>query len=205
MRLTRKAILAGLASLAVAGAALAAEAPRFHMMNVNLPDGGVVHVRYSGDVAPIVTVGRAPAPRWIDPAGVFAGFDPAPFAALDRIAAQMDLEAEAMLRQARLGAAAGPSADAGWPGLDLAAAGDLPAGAAAYSFVSETTSNGNCTRSVEVTRAAPNAKPNVVTHQSGNCAGSPAAQAAPAPQSGASAALKPVKPLAPAAPSSGTI
>jgi len=199
MRLTRKAVLAGLASLAVAGAAVAAEAPRFHSMNVNLPDGAVVHVRYSGEVAPTVTVGRAPAPRWLDPAGVLTGFDPAPFAALDRMAAEMDREAAAMLRQARLGV------DGGWPGLDLAAAGNLPAGAAAYSFVSETTSNGRCTRSVEVTRAAPKAKPNVVTHQSGDCAGSPALQAAPAPQPGPSAAVKPAKPLAPAPTGSGTI
>lgn len=205
MRLTRKAALAGLASLAVAGAALAADATRFHTMNVNLPDGAVVHVRYSGDVAPTVTVGQAPAPRGLEPAGFLAGFGPAPFAALDRMAAAMDREAAAMLRQARLGADEGPRAAGGWPGLDLAAAGNLPAGAAAYSFVSETTSNGSCTRSVEMTRAAPNAKPNVVTHQSGNCAGSPAAHAAPAPQRGASAAVKPVKPLAPPAPGSGTI
>jgi hypothetical protein len=209
MRLTRKAVLAGIASLAVAGAALAAEAPRFHTMTVNLPDGAVAHVRYTGDVAPTVTVDPAPAPRWFDPAGAFgdfAGFDPAPFAALDRIASEMDRRAEAMLRQARFGArdATGGS---GWPGLDLLAGGDLPAGAAGYSFVSQTTSNGRCTRSVEVTRAAPNAKPDVVTHESGNCQGSSATPAPAAPQApppGPTAAVKPAKPAAPPALGSGT-
>ena len=120
MRLTRKAAFAGLASLAVAGAALAADAPRFHTMNVNLPDGAVAQVRYSGDVAPTVTIARAPAQGWADPAGVLAGFDPAPFAALDRMAAEMDREAAAMLRQAH---APGMNLAAGGPGVALLDAG----------------------------------------------------------------------------------
>ena len=192
MRLTRQAVLAGLASLAVAGAAMAAEAPRFHTMNLHLADGAVVQVRYSGTVAPTVTVAREPAQSALDPAGFLAGLDTAPFAALDRVAAEMDREADAMLRQARLGAP-GNAQGASWPGLDLVAGGGFPVGAAGYSFVSETTSDGGCTRSVEVTRAAPTAKPNVVTHQSGDCA---AAGAPAAPRSGASAAVKPAKPAA---------
>jgi hypothetical protein len=196
MRLTRKAAVAGLASFAVAGAALAADAPRFHMMNVNLPDGAVAHVRYSGEVAPTVTVDPAPGPRWFDPASAFSGFDRAPFAAFDRIAAEMDREAAAMLRQARRGGGTGEIA-----GPDLLAAGGFPAGAAGYSFVSETTSNGTCTRSVEVTRAAPTAKPHVVTSATGNCAGRSAGQAPTAAQ----AATKPLKPAAPVVGSSGTI
>ena len=205
MRLTRKAVLAGIASLAVAGAALAAEAPRFHTMNVHLPDGAVAHVRYSGDVAPNVTIDAPRTPGWFDPAGAFAGFDPAPFAAFDRIAAELDRQADAMLREARFGA---PGAAANVGGPSLLAAGGLPAGAAGYSFVSETTSNGSCTRSVEVTRPAPGAKPNIVTHQNGDCGAGPAAAkpdlpAAPAP--GTSAGVKPVKPAAPAAAASATI
>jgi len=202
MRLTRKAVLAGIASLAVAGAALAAEAPRFHTMNVHLPDGAVAHVRYSGDVAPTVTIDAPRTPGWFDPAGAFASFGPAPFAAFDRIAAELDRQADAMLREARFGA---PGAAANVGGPSLLAAGGLPAGAAGYSFVSETTSNGSCTRSVEVTRAAPTAKPNVVTRQSGNCAAVPAPHPSAALQPGASAAAKPVKPPAPPAGSAGTI
>jgi hypothetical protein len=205
MRLTRKAALAGIASLAVAGAALAAEAQHFHTMNVQLPDGAVAHVRYSGDVAPTVTIDRGSALRWFDPADALAGLDPAPFAAVDRMAAVMDRQAAAILRQARLGAsAAGP----GEPGLDLLAAGGLPAGAIGYSLVSESTTNGNCTRSIEVIRAAPTAKPNVVTHQSGDCdtsAAAPKPDAPAASQPGASAAVKPAKPGTPSAGGSGTV
>jgi len=195
MRLTRKAVLAGIASLAVAGAAFAAEAPRFHTMIVNLPDGAVAHVRYSGDVAPTVTVDRAPA---YDPIGLYAGLDPAPFVALDRIAAEMDRQAAAMLSRAH---------DGGAPGFDLLAAGGLPAGAAGYSFVSQTTSDGSCTRSVEMTKAGPNAKPNIVTHESGDCGGDGVAPQPSAPGAAhpdASAALKPVKPTS-SVPGSGRI
>lgn len=200
MRLTRKAVLAGIASLAVAGAALAAEAPRFHTMSINLPDGGVAQIRYSGDVPPTVTIDRAPSVGIADPIGLFAGFDPAPFAALDRIAAEMDRQAATMLQQARYGAADGAA------GFDLIAAGGLPAGAAGYSFVSQTTSDGNCTRSVEMTKAGPDAKPNIVSHERGDCgdgAAGPGSSAPAAPGPDASAALKPVKPAA--VPGSGRI
>ena len=190
MRLTRKAVLAGIASLAVAGAALAAEAPRFHTMNVQAPDGAVVHVRYSGDVAPTISFDRAPAPGWLDPAGLMAGFDPGPFAMLDRMMASMDRQAEAMLRQAHWGAAPGGQ------GPGLLAAGGLP-GNTAYTLVSETVDNGTCARSVEVTRTDPTAKPNVVTRQSGDCAPGTATNTpnAPAPSPpGGTAPAKPEKP-----------
>ena len=190
MRLTRKAVLAGIASLAVAGAALAAEAPRFHTMNVQAPDGAVVHVRYSGDVAPTISFDRAPAPGWLDPAGFMAGFDPAPFALLDRMMASMDHQAEAMLRQAHWGTAP----DGRGPGL--LAAGGLP-GNAAYTLVSETVDNGTCARSVEVTRTDPAAKPSVVTHQSGDCGPGTAASTPNAPAQSppaGSVAAKPEKP-----------
>lgn len=190
MRLTRKAVLAGIASLAAAGAALAAEAPRFHTMNVQTPDGAVVHVRYSGDVAPTISFDRVPAPGWFDSAGFMAGFDPAPFAMFDRMMASMDRQAEEMLRQARSAAAPGGQ------GPSLLAAGDLP-GNAAYTLVSETVDNGTCARSVEVTRTDPTAKPNVVTHQSGDCGPGTAANTPNVPAQSTpsgSVAAKPEKP-----------
>lgn len=194
MRLTRKAVLAGIASLAVAGAALAAEAPRFHTMSVNLPDGAVAQISYSGDVPPTVTIDRAAAPGLVEPIGLFAGFDPAPLAALDRIAAEMDRQAASMLHQARFGAGRADGL-APAPGVDLLAAGGIPAGAA-YSFVSESIGNGVCSRSVEMVREGPGAKPKVVTHESGNCggAGAPAPSVGNAPRPDANASLKPLKP-----------
>src|SRR5205085_1196871 len=105
MRLTRKAALAGLASLAVAGAAWAAEKPEkpgANVMEVALPGGGVARISYSGDVAPRVIVGQAPA-------ALPAGYEAAPLAAMDRIMAEMDARAAYMMRemqQLRMAAAA---------------------------------------------------------------------------------------------------
>ena len=193
MRLTRKAVLAGIASLAVAGAALAAEAPRFHTINVQTPDGAVAHVRYSGDVAPTVTFDRGPAGAWVDAGDFFAGFDPAPFAMLDRVAASMDRHAAAMLRQAGLSA---PEAGVGEQSPDFLTASSFPSNAA-YTLVSETVDNGTCARSIEVMRTDPTTKPNIVTHQSGDCGPATAGNmpnAAAASPPGANAPAKPGKP-----------
>ncbi|WP_129793405.1 hypothetical protein [Sphingosinicella sp. CPCC 101087] len=170
MRLTRKAALAGLASFALAGTALAAEsAPRFHTMEVSLPNGSVAHIRYSGDVAPRVTIARAPAPRWFAPAWGFRAFDPAPFAMLDRIAMEMNRRAAEMMR---LIALAPPAPVHAAP--RLAAGTSLPAGFVGYRIVSHATRNGQCTRSWVMTREAPGQAPKMFTEASGNCPGSSA-------------------------------
>lgn len=162
MRLTSKAAFAALASLAMAGAAMAAEAPRLHLLNVALPDGSVAHIRYAGDTPPRVTV--APAPRRWTPLALSDGFDPAPFAELERLAAAMDRQSAMML--------AGLD---GWPAApaalqpDFVAAGALPAGAVGYSLVSTTTANGTCTRAVEITSQGPGRQPKVERRSAGDC------------------------------------
>ncbi|HEX5183099.1 MAG TPA: hypothetical protein VFW19_08100 [Allosphingosinicella sp.] len=182
MRLTRKAVFIGLASLAMAGAACAADAPRLHTLNIALPDGSVEQIRYSGDRPPVVVLRDAPAPQALAPLAWFDGFDPASFAMLDRIAADLDRSEAAMMRRIGL---ARPGAN-GMPGLDLAADGALPPGTTRYSFVSTTTSDGTCSRSMEAISTGPNTPPKVVTHVSGKCpkaaaAPSAALSAAPAP------------------------
>lgn len=188
MRLTRKAVLAGLASFAVAGAALAAEAPKLHSMRIALPGGGSATIHYTGDVAPRVIVDRAPAAA-IAP----LAFDDAPFAAMARLMAEMDRRAAALMTMAPA-----PAGDPGlnWvslPGFAPLAAGTLPPGAMSYSYVSETTGNGTCVRSVEMSRAAPDAKPKVVRHVSGDCAGSDDS----GPAASGPAAASPAKPEGP--------
>ena len=193
MRLTRKAVLAGLASFAVAGAALAAEAPQLHSMRIALPDGGSATIHYSGDVAPRVIVDRAPMTAFAPLA-----FDDAPFAAMARIMAEMDRRAAALMNLAP-GRAGDPGLN--WvslPGFAPLAAGALPPGAVSYSYVSETNGNGTCVRSVEMSRAAPDAAPKVVRHVSGDCADAAAKDAAgPAASGPADAAAKPLKPEGP--------
>src|SRR3546814_17780203 len=67
----------------------------------------------------------------------------------------------------------------GAPGLRLASDGSLPGGS--YRFVSRSVTQGGCTRTVQMARAAGDAEPNVVTRKSGDCDG--AAEVAPAPRS----------------------
>lgn len=53
--------------------------------------------------------------------------------------------------------------------FDLAAMGNLPAGTIRYSFVSTSSANGTCSRSVQVTSLGAGQPPKVVSNASGNC------------------------------------
>jgi hypothetical protein len=161
MRKLRTAILAGVAALAAAGTAMAANQDT-HVINVALPDGSVARVEYQGDVAPKVTVD--PVTRSA-PVRIFA-FDPAPFDLFDRIAAKMDQQAEAVLRQART-LQAQPFAAGARP--EFVASGDLPPGTVSYSFVSTSDGDRVCTRSWRMTSTGPNQQPKVVSTSSGDC------------------------------------
>ena len=197
MRNLRTLFIAGTAALALAGTAAvaASNAPATHELTVTLPDGGVAHIAYTGNVAPKITIGPAtgspatgadpfaraffaPGPVVFAPDAAFAN---APsFAALDRAAAQMDAisaqmnaQMDAMMRQAHAMMLAAPNADAPLN----AAFGSMPSGAQSYSFVSSSSGQGFCSRMVEITTPANGGKPQVVQHSSGNCAGgAPAAE-----------------------------
>jgi len=87
----------------------------------------------------------------------------APFAALDRVAAQMDREMNAIMQKV--------SAPDGK--LDMASFGTLPAGTMQYRFVSTSTGNGTCSRSVQMTSAGDGQQPKVVQTSTGDCKGMP--------------------------------
>jgi len=160
MRFNRKAALAGLASLALAGTAAVAapNAEPIKVMNLSLRDGSVARIQYRGE-PPRVVIAEAPAPRWFVPVSALA-----PFAAFDRIAAEMDWRMGEMMRLMTL---APPIALDGAQGLRLAADGALPEGG--YSFVSRSVTRGGCTRIVQMTRTGADAEPKVVTRTSGDC------------------------------------
>jgi len=106
MRFVRTAVIAGVASAAIAGAALAAH-DRSQMMLIALPDGSVEHVRYEGATPPQLVLIRDTAP---DPFG--AAFDPSSaFAEMQRISAAM--EAHAAAREVGDGAATAAARAAG--------------------------------------------------------------------------------------------
>ena len=184
MRNLRTLVLAGAAAVGIAGYAgfAAAESPGTHVMSVALPGGGVAEVRYTGDVPPQVTV--APdAPSFAVFAPLPAMFGPdSTFAQLERISAAMDRQAATLLQRAEALAAQPPS------GPTEAALADLPAGSGSYTFVSTTSGNGFCSRSVEITSRGDGQPPRIVRHEAGNCgsmpngSGSVSLPTAPAPR-----------------------
>jgi len=164
MRKLRTAVLAGIATLGVAGTAMAASNGT-HVMAVGLPDGSVARIEYQGAVAPKVRIEpSAPAMR-IVPVRLADPFDAAPFAMIDRILADMDRQAAAMTAAALQPI---PADKADRP--DLAAFGNLPAGTVSYRFVSTSDGNRVCSRSWQVTSQGPQEPPKLISASSGDCA-----------------------------------
>lgn len=183
MRKLPVAVLAGGATVLLAGAAMAASHD-MHVMKVALPDGGVAQVTYQGDVAPKIRISGGPSAQAM--AEPVALFDLAPFADMDRMAALMDRQADmamqqmaAMQREAAVGHA---------PQHLLTAGGKVTPGMVSYSYVSTTTSEGGCTRTVEWRSDGNSAQPKMTRTSAGSCgaaydgaAAQPLQAAAPAP------------------------
>ena len=169
MRFVRTAIIAGVASAALAGAALAAHDER-NMMLVAHPDGTVEHI-------PVQQVQLVAVPA--APADVFeAAFGPASiFAEMDRMSAAMEAQATAMMRQASTMQAQAQAANG--QGIVMTNAQGQPVGAMQYSFVSSTTDAHGCTQTISYSSdgGAAADQPRVIRTSAGECG----AQAAPAP------------------------
>lgn len=191
MRFVKTAIIAGVASAAIAGAAFAAH-DKSRMMLVALPDGSVEHIRYSGDVAPQIVVLPAAAPA--PPALFDAAFDPdSAFAEMDRMTAAMEAHAQAMMRQAAMMQAQMPAGDG--KGIVMTNAQGQPVGVMHYSFVSSSTDANGCTQTIRYSSdgsdgATSADQPRVIRTSAGNCS----AEAAPAPAI-APADARPAHPL----------
>jgi hypothetical protein len=180
MRFTRKIILAGGAALLAFGTAAVA-ADKLHTMNVALPDGSVAQIHYVGDVAPQVSV------QPVDAVPV-AFVDP--FAELDRMAAAMEAQHQAMMQQVAQIERAAAQADTGAPG-QVTLVGNLPAGTH-FTYVSSTTDANGCTRTVEYSSDGSNQEPKATKTSAGTCDAAPRnaapitasapAPAAPAPE-----------------------
>jgi hypothetical protein len=186
------ALLAGAVALAGVGSTAVAANAREHVLKVALPDGSVEQIHYSGEVAPRIVV----LPARVVPVTPIALFDPAPFAMFDRIAAEMDRQTDAMLRQAAMMAAQPATADGK---IDTAAFAGSPAGTVHYSFVSTSTSDGTCSRSIQVTSYGPGQQPKTVSQSSGNCADGGKVVPAATPSTAAVPQVTPAKLDVPAA------
>lgn len=192
MRTVPTLILASVAAIGLTGLALAAGS--MHEMTVQVPGGGVAHVRYSGDVAPKITFVQGEAEPF---AAAFWAPD-SPFAELDRISALMDRQMAQMMYQARL-----MQMQASDP-LYSATLKDAPAGTSGYTVVSTMSGNGFCMHSTQITSSPNGGAPKVVTKTSGSC-GNEKTNAAPSHMNAAPAApglqtisFKSMQPTAPA-------
>lgn len=164
MRTLRTAFVAAAAVIAAAGfVGAAAAASNFHVLTVRLPDGSLEQIRYLGDQPPEVSLGQAPLPL---ASSVFGLIGPDPvFADLDRISADMDRRAAAMLEEARR---LETHAFAGSEPLLNVDFGNAP-GARAFSMVSTLSGGHVCTLSVQYSWSSNGKPPRVVTRTSGDC------------------------------------
>ena len=162
MRLMTASLLGGSALLGRGAFAVpAAGNPALHEMTVQLPGGGTETIRYTGDVAPKVSFVHVPfAIAWAAP--MTFGFAPS-FAALDRIATDMDRQMDAFWRQAQSMANSSGNMD-----LRQAALQNLEPGGSAYTVVSQSVGGNVCIRMTEITSPPNGGKPNVVSRTSGN-------------------------------------
>jgi hypothetical protein len=164
------AIAGSLALAAGAGTPAAARDGDTHTLFVQLPNGAVEQIEYTGDIAPrVVFPMMAPVASMPDPA----------FAQMDRIMAMMDRQAASLMQQVTDMPA--------WSGRMP----NLPPGTSGYSVVTTFTSNGACTRSTRVTYTGGDATPQTVSNVSGDCSAVPSRGTVPAE------APTPVQPRAP--------
>lgn len=198
MRFVQTAIIATVASAAIAGAALAAGGDT-NMMLVALPDGSVQHIRYEGAIAPqVVLLPAAPPVSLFD-----AAFGPAsPFAEMDRISALMDAQAAAMMRQAAALQSQSAIPDRAGRGVIMTNAQGEPVGVMRYNYVSSTTTADGCTRTISYSSDGTAARqPKVIKTSSGSCD----AEAAPTPAIARGAAqARPVTPVRSTSPAKPT-
>ncbi|HEX2942318.1 MAG TPA: hypothetical protein VHO91_14810 [Rhodopila sp.] len=189
MRLPKLVLFGGVAALALSGIARA-ETAHTHTMTIRLPNGQVEHIRYTGDTPPVVVV--APGARMVVAAPAMPGFvampdAPAmaagpgttivpaammadPFAILRQISAEMDQQAEAMMRSVSL------MASQPMPGMMQP--GTIPAGVGGVAPMTIAAGPGVCMRSVQITYNG-NGQPHVVSQTQGDCGPAPH-QTAPA-------------------------
>ena len=168
MRRLSAFVVAGLAATAVAGTAVAA-APRTHNMDVSLPDGGVAHIEYVGDIAPKVTIAQRPmadAGDWAMPFPSFASFD--------RMMQDMQRQSQEMMRRAQQMSRA-PTGAAPY----IASYGSMPAGETSTTMISVSNNGATCTRTTQVISEGPGKAPKVTSNMSGQCGGASSSPSGP--------------------------
>lgn len=154
-------ILAGIAAIALTGFSMAALAENVHSMTVNLPGGGTEHIFYTGDHAPKVVMDRASENPFMRG---YVGWR-SPFAALERMSAEMRHQMNVMMREtATMPLLAGPNR------LMQTEMNSMPRGANSLSVVSTVSGNHVCTHVTRITMDE-HGKRLVEQRMSGDCNG----------------------------------
>jgi len=126
---------------------------------------GTLETKTPRPAAASVSIVFVPAPAAFNtrmPVSSVFGYE-SPFAMLDRIAADMDQRATAMLRYAEAVASRAPASE-----ITEAAFGALPPAGESYSYVSTVSGSIVCTQSVHITSRG-DGPPRVERQSSGNC------------------------------------
>lgn len=161
MKLHSPILVAGAAALAFSGLAATAPAsqPDRHELTIQLPDGGTERIEYTGEAPRVVF---APAPfGWTWPAPVDFWLTPS-YASLERMSADIERRMDALFKDQQMWVSSGPMPDA----TTLAS---IPAGTTSMTWISTSFGNGFCTRETRISRTSAQAKPEVVSRQSGDC------------------------------------
>lgn len=162
MKIQSPIMIAGAAALAFAGLAPATAAgspPGRHELTIQLPGGGTERIEYTGEAPRVVF---APAPfgwTWTAPVELWA---PPSFASLERMSADIGRQMDALFKDQQTLLSSGSM-------LDEAKLANIPPGTISTTWISTSSGNGFCTRETRVTKTSAEAKPEVVSRQSGEC------------------------------------
>lgn len=143
----------------VAGPVLARDL-HLHEMTLRMPDGGIEHVLYSGQTPPQVSFDDFA----LRPQQASDTFFANPFAAMDRMSAEMDRQAEQLMKLASADAFQGPQSI---KALD-ARLGTLPPGTEGYTVYTVSSGGKTCTEKMAFDYTG-HGKPRVEQTSSGAC------------------------------------
>ncbi len=162
MKIHSPILVAGAAALAFAGLAPAAAfggQPDRHELTIQLPDGGTERIEYTGEAPRVVF---APAPfgwTWMAPVDFWV---PPSYASLEQISVDIGRRMDALFRDQQTLLSSGILPDE----VKLA---NIPPGTVSTTWISTSSGNGFCTRETRISKASAEAKPEVVSRQSGDC------------------------------------
>lgn len=161
----RRALLASVAFLGVAGLVVPAfaKSPGTHTVIVEIPNGDVARINYTGNVPPAITF-EPKTGLTGDFATMPCPFAPySSFAMIQEISAEMDREMATLLHNVEKTATVLMSTP-----LTPAAFGKFWPGGNSYAFASTVTGKGVCTESVQITYSGDGTS-KVVSSRSGDC------------------------------------